>query len=67
MGDQENYYGKHGEPRKYDPNFKGPIHNRSCTDILCCILIVLGIIAYVAVGIVGFPMNRGLVGYTGSG
>ncbi|XP_063305558.1 choline transporter-like protein 2 isoform X2 [Pelobates fuscus] len=54
MGDQENYYGKHGEPRKYDPNFKGPIHNRSCTDILCCILIVLGIIAYVAVGIVAW-------------
>ncbi|KAM8972489.1 choline transporter-like protein 2 [Pelodytes ibericus] len=54
MGDQDNYYGKHGEPRKYDPNFKGPIHNRSCTDILCCILIVLAIIAYVAVGIVAW-------------
>ncbi|XP_072005616.1 choline transporter-like protein 2 isoform X2 [Engystomops pustulosus] len=54
MGDQENYYGKHGEPRKYDPSFKGPIHNRGCTDILCCILIVLGIIAYVAVGIVAW-------------
>ncbi|XP_018417918.1 PREDICTED: choline transporter-like protein 2 isoform X2 [Nanorana parkeri] len=54
MGDQENYYGKHGEPRKYDPSFKGPIHNRSCTDILCCILIVLAIIGYVAVGIVAW-------------
>ncbi|XP_056426515.1 choline transporter-like protein 2 isoform X3 [Hyla sarda] len=43
-----------GEPRKYDPSFKGPIHNRSCTDILCCILIVLAIIAYVAVGIVAW-------------
>ncbi|XP_066449685.1 choline transporter-like protein 2 isoform X1 [Eleutherodactylus coqui] len=44
----------YGEPRKYDPSFKGPIHNRSCTDILCCILIVLAIIAYVAVGIVAW-------------
>uniref|UniRef100_A0A8C5LQX5 Choline transporter-like protein n=1 Tax=Leptobrachium leishanense TaxID=445787 RepID=A0A8C5LQX5_9ANUR len=44
----------YGEPQKYDPNFKGPIHNRSCTDILCCILIVLGIVAYVAVGIVAW-------------
>ncbi|KAE8619858.1 hypothetical protein XENTR_v10010003 [Xenopus tropicalis] len=44
----------YGEPKKYDPNFKGPIHNRGCTDILCCILIVLGIIAYVAVGIVAW-------------
>ncbi|XP_072255696.1 choline transporter-like protein 2 isoform X3 [Pyxicephalus adspersus] len=46
--------GAYGEPRKYDPSFKGPIHNRSCTDILCCILIVLAIIAYVAVGIVAW-------------
>uniref|UniRef100_A0A8C5LQV2 Choline transporter-like protein n=1 Tax=Leptobrachium leishanense TaxID=445787 RepID=A0A8C5LQV2_9ANUR len=46
--------GAYGEPQKYDPNFKGPIHNRSCTDILCCILIVLGIVAYVAVGIVAW-------------
>ncbi|XP_072255697.1 choline transporter-like protein 2 isoform X4 [Pyxicephalus adspersus] len=47
-------YLRSGEPRKYDPSFKGPIHNRSCTDILCCILIVLAIIAYVAVGIVAW-------------
>ncbi|XP_077118135.1 choline transporter-like protein 2 isoform X1 [Ranitomeya variabilis] len=46
--------GAYGEPRKYDPSFKGPIHNRGCTDILCCILIVLAIIAYVAVGIVAW-------------
>ncbi|KAM9311288.1 choline transporter-like protein 2 [Gastrophryne carolinensis] len=46
--------GSYGEPRKYDPAFKGPIHNRSCTDILCCILIVLAIIAYVVVGIVAW-------------
>ncbi|XP_018417919.1 PREDICTED: choline transporter-like protein 2 isoform X3 [Nanorana parkeri] len=46
--------GAYGEPRKYDPSFKGPIHNRSCTDILCCILIVLAIIGYVAVGIVAW-------------
>ncbi|CAG2241835.1 SLC44A2_4_5 [Mytilus edulis] len=24
----------HGTPLKYDPNFKGPIKNRSCTDII---------------------------------
>ncbi|XP_075433569.1 choline transporter-like protein 2 isoform X3 [Ascaphus truei] len=46
--------GAYGEPRKFDPNFKGPIHNRGCTDILCCILIVLAIVAYVAVGIVAW-------------
>lgn len=45
---------KYGEPRKYDPNFKGPIQNRGCTDILCCILFILAIIGYVAVGIVAW-------------
>ncbi|XP_028176614.1 CTL-like protein 2 isoform X2 [Ostrinia furnacalis] len=29
------------EPIKYDPDFKGPIHNRSCTDIFWLILFLL--------------------------
>uniref|UniRef100_A0A4W5PBT0 Choline transporter-like protein n=1 Tax=Hucho hucho TaxID=62062 RepID=A0A4W5PBT0_9TELE len=40
-----------GEPRKYDPTFKGPIYNRGCTDIVCCILFIICILGYVAVGI----------------
>ncbi|XP_068238990.1 choline transporter-like protein 4 isoform X3 [Palaemon carinicauda] len=28
------------EPVQYDPEFKGPIKNRSCTDILCFLLFV---------------------------
>uniref|UniRef100_A0A671XPZ3 Choline transporter-like protein n=1 Tax=Sparus aurata TaxID=8175 RepID=A0A671XPZ3_SPAAU len=38
---------------KFDPNFKGPIHNRGCTDILCCILFILALLGYFAVGILG--------------
>ncbi|XP_065275168.1 choline transporter-like protein 2 isoform X2 [Emys orbicularis] len=53
-GDEENYYGKHGTPQKYDPTFKGPIHDRSCTDIICCILLVVAIVGYVIVGIVAW-------------
>ncbi|XP_013864307.1 choline transporter-like protein 2 isoform X2 [Austrofundulus limnaeus] len=45
---------KYGEPRKYDPNFKGPIHNRSCTDIICCILFGIAIVAYIGVGILAW-------------
>ncbi|XP_072033070.1 choline transporter-like protein 4 [Amphiura filiformis] len=29
---------KYGIPKSHDPNFKGPIRNRSCTDVPCCIL-----------------------------
>uniref|UniRef100_A0A8D0AP27 Choline transporter-like protein n=1 Tax=Sander lucioperca TaxID=283035 RepID=A0A8D0AP27_SANLU len=42
-----------GEPRKFDPTFKGPIQNRGCTDIVCCILFIIAILAYIAVGILG--------------
>ncbi|XP_078524684.1 choline transporter-like protein 5 isoform X2 [Lissotriton helveticus] len=50
----ENYYGKHGEPRKFDPKFKGPIQNRHCTDVLCCIIFVVVILGYIALGIVAW-------------
>ncbi|XP_026516384.1 choline transporter-like protein 2 [Terrapene carolina triunguis] len=43
-----------GTPQKYDPTFKGPIHDRSCTDIICCILLVVAIVGYVIVGIVAW-------------
>ncbi|XP_017744431.1 PREDICTED: choline transporter-like protein 2 isoform X3 [Rhinopithecus bieti] len=55
MGDERpHYYGKHGTPQKYDPTFKGPIYNRGCTDIICCIFLLLAIVGYVAVGIIAW-------------
>uniref|UniRef100_A0A3Q1GLI1 Choline transporter-like protein n=1 Tax=Acanthochromis polyacanthus TaxID=80966 RepID=A0A3Q1GLI1_9TELE len=29
----------------------GPIHNRGCTDIICCVLFLLVVLGYIAVGI----------------
>uniref|UniRef100_A0A4W5PEE6 Choline transporter-like protein n=1 Tax=Hucho hucho TaxID=62062 RepID=A0A4W5PEE6_9TELE len=46
-----------GEPRKYDPTFKGPIYNRGCTDIVCCILFIICILGYVAVGILAWSQG----------
>ncbi|KAM8952767.1 choline transporter-like protein 4 [Pelodytes ibericus] len=43
-----------GEPAKYDPNFKGPIKSRSCTDIICCALFMAFILGYIAVGILAW-------------
>uniref|UniRef100_A0A8C1QEP5 Choline transporter-like protein n=1 Tax=Cyprinus carpio TaxID=7962 RepID=A0A8C1QEP5_CYPCA len=45
---------KYGEPKKFDPDFKGPIHNRGCTDIICCIFFIVAIVGYVAVGILAW-------------
>ncbi|XP_058515930.1 choline transporter-like protein 2 isoform X1 [Ochotona princeps] len=55
MGDEgPHYYGKHGTPQKYDPTFKGPIYNRGCTDVICCVALLLAIVGYVAVGIIAW-------------
>uniref|UniRef100_A0A8C5KBX8 Choline transporter-like protein n=1 Tax=Jaculus jaculus TaxID=51337 RepID=A0A8C5KBX8_JACJA len=53
-GDRQHYYGKHGTPQKYDPTFKGPIYNRGCTDVICCVALLLAIVGYVAVGIIAW-------------
>ncbi|KAJ3599002.1 hypothetical protein NHX12_032965 [Muraenolepis orangiensis] len=43
-----------GEPRKFDPAFRGPVHNRSCTDVVCCIIFIIGILGYIALGSVAW-------------
>ncbi|XP_031755703.1 choline transporter-like protein 5 isoform X3 [Xenopus tropicalis] len=43
-----------GEPRKFDPKFKGPIGKRHCTDVLCCIIFVVVILGYIALGVVAW-------------
>ncbi|XP_065068597.1 choline transporter-like protein 4 isoform X2 [Rhopilema esculentum] len=53
-GDGGGKQGKYGAPRKYDPTFNGPIKNRGCTDIICCILFVLYIVGMVIVGALAF-------------
>ncbi|XP_068106385.1 choline transporter-like protein 4 [Hyperolius riggenbachi] len=45
---------EYGEPAKFDPKFKGPIKNRSCTDIICCILFMVFILGYIVVGIIAW-------------
>ncbi|XP_032868048.1 choline transporter-like protein 2 isoform X3 [Amblyraja radiata] len=54
MGEEENFYGKYGEPKKFDASFKGPIANRSCTDVICCLLFVVALVGYFIVGLVAW-------------
>ncbi|XP_066547782.1 choline transporter-like protein 5-B isoform X2 [Amia ocellicauda] len=44
----------YGEPRKFDPTFRGPIHNRNCTDVVCCVIFVIVILGYIALGTVAW-------------
>ena len=43
-----------GKARHFDPDFKGPIKDRSCTDIPCCLIFVLYVIGMFVVGIIAF-------------
>ncbi|XP_016304046.1 choline transporter-like protein 2 isoform X3 [Sinocyclocheilus anshuiensis] len=51
---EEGAYKKSGQPKEFDPDFKGPIQNRGCTDIICCIFFIVAIVGYVAVGILAW-------------
>ncbi|XP_076454555.1 choline transporter-like protein 2 [Babylonia areolata] len=45
---------EYGEPREYDPTFKGPVTDRSCTDVICCILFFLCICGAAVCSIFGY-------------
>ncbi|XP_034035530.1 choline transporter-like protein 5-B isoform X2 [Thalassophryne amazonica] len=44
----------YGEPHKFDPTFRGPVHNRSCTDVVCCVIFIIVILGYIALGTVAW-------------
>ncbi|XP_029931336.1 choline transporter-like protein 5-A [Myripristis murdjan] len=44
----------YGEAHKFDPSFRGPVRRRSCTDVLCCLIFIIVILAYIALGIVAW-------------
>ncbi|XP_034737306.1 choline transporter-like protein 5-B isoform X5 [Etheostoma cragini] len=44
----------YGEPRKFDPKFRGPVHKRSCTDVVCCVIFIIVILGYIALGTVAW-------------
>jgi len=53
-GDDGKPAGKYGKSKKYDPNFAGPIKNRSCTDVICCLLFAVYVIGMLAVGFLAY-------------
>ncbi|XP_034043331.1 choline transporter-like protein 2 isoform X2 [Thalassophryne amazonica] len=55
--DEKNPDPKYGESRKFDPSFKGPLQNRGCTDVLCCLLFILALLGYFAVGILAWSQG----------
>uniref|UniRef100_A0A671Q0B6 Choline transporter-like protein n=1 Tax=Sinocyclocheilus anshuiensis TaxID=1608454 RepID=A0A671Q0B6_9TELE len=48
------YEAELGEPHKFDPTFRGPVHNRGCTDVLCCVIFVIVILGYIVLGTVAW-------------
>nr|XP_020024101.1 choline transporter-like protein 4 isoform X1 [Castor canadensis] len=54
MGGKQNENKAYGKPAKYDPSFRGPIKNRGCTDVICCVLFLVFILGYIAVGLIAW-------------
>lgn len=50
----DNEKGKYGSKTQFDPGFKGPIKNRSCTDVICCLVFILMVLAMLIVGLLSF-------------
>ncbi|XP_077463628.1 choline transporter-like protein 5 isoform X1 [Stigmatopora argus] len=44
----------YGEPHKFDPKFRGPVHNRTRTDVLCCVVFFIFILGYVLLGVLAW-------------
>uniref|UniRef100_A0A4D5RA77 Choline transporter-like protein n=1 Tax=Scolopendra viridis TaxID=118503 RepID=A0A4D5RA77_SCOVI len=45
---------KYGESLRYDPDFNGPIRNRSCTDVICFAIFITFIILWIILSILAF-------------
>ncbi|XP_052224433.1 choline transporter-like protein 2 isoform X2 [Dreissena polymorpha] len=50
--------GGNGKPLQHDPKFKGPISNRSCTDIICCLIFVVFVAGMAVVGYFAFSYGN---------
>ncbi|XP_071097416.1 choline transporter-like protein 2 [Haliotis cracherodii] len=50
--------GKKKAKDEYDPSRKGPIKNRSCTDIICCLLFFVFIIGLVVVAYFAYALGN---------
>ncbi len=45
---------KYGKKREFEPEFRGPIKDRSCTDVLCFLLFVAFAAGWVAAAVYAF-------------
>ncbi|XP_074034090.1 choline transporter-like 2 isoform X2 [Leptinotarsa decemlineata] len=41
----------HGEPLQHDPDFRGPLKRRSCTDVICLLFFLLFIATWIGIGL----------------
>ncbi|KAF5306741.1 hypothetical protein FQA39_LY01499 [Lamprigera yunnana] len=44
----------YGDPLLYDPDFNGPLKRRSCTDIICLLLLLVFIGCWIGIGLYAF-------------
>ncbi|XP_041370841.1 choline transporter-like protein 4 [Gigantopelta aegis] len=53
----QNEANEHGNPKQYDPNFKGPLKDRSCTDIICCVFFLVFLVGMAGCSFFGYALG----------
>ena len=61
VADQNELDSTYGSRRQHDKHFKGPIHERGCTDVLCLLLLIAFIVGWVIVGVFAFKWGDPLI------
>lgn len=49
---------KYGKRHEFEPEFRGPVKDRGCTDVLCLILFLVFLGGWIAVGIWAFGQGN---------
>lgn len=58
-GDNSDYdEAKYGKRHDFEPDFRGPVKDRGCTDILCLLLFIVFLCGWIGIGIWAFGQGN---------
>ena len=49
---------KYGKRRNYNPNFKGPVKSRGCTDVICLLILVGFSVLLLCIGVIALQSGN---------
>ena len=59
--DENGVDNRYGARRQHDKHFRGPIHERGCTDVLCLFLLIAFVVGWAIVGVYAIMWGNPLI------